>query len=87
MMAAPMWALWLGLGSAFLAGFALRYWINVRRFERLNPLGLEQFRSYADLWSSRFMETLASIASNLLLAIGLGIVLLIAARLLFPGGG
>jgi hypothetical protein len=82
-----MWVLWLSLACACLAGFALRYWVNARRFERLNPLGLEQFKNYADLWSSRFMETLASIVSNLLLAIGLAFVLLIAARLLFAGGG
>lgn len=85
MMHAPYWALWLGMLCAFLAGGLLRWWVNARRFERRSPLGIEQFKDYADLWSSRLAEGLASITANVLLAIGLGFVLLIAARQLLPG--
>lgn len=83
-MHAPYWALELGLVSSFLAGFMLRWWVNARRFERRSPLGIEQFKNYADLWSSRVAEGVAGIVSNVLLAIGLGFVLLIATRQLLP---
>lgn len=85
MMTAPLWALWLGLGGAFLAGFSLRYWVHAQRFNRRNALGIEQFNSYTDLWSSRFVEALAGLISNLVLAVGLGFVLLIVARYLMSG--
>ena len=84
-MHAPYWALGLGLVSAFLAGFLLRWWVNARRFERRSPLGIEQFKDYSDLWASRLAEGLGGIVSNVLLAVGLGFVLLIAARQLLPG--
>jgi len=86
MLTVSMWVLWLGFGSSFLAGFSLRYWINSRRFERVNHLGIEQFDGYGDLWSSRFIETMVGTISHTLLAIGLVFVLLIVIRNLLPAG-
>ena len=74
----------MGMASAFLAGGLLRWWVNARRFERRSPLGIEQFKSYPDLCSSRFAEGLASTTANVLVAIGLVFVLLVAARQLLP---
>jgi hypothetical protein len=84
MLNAPAWILWLGLVGALLAGFCLRWWANARRFERRNALGIEQFESYGDLMSSRFLEALAGIVGNLMLAAALCLLLLIAAQYL-PG--
>lgn len=85
MLSAPMWVYLLGMGCALGAGFLLRYWIHARRFNRRSSFGIEQFDGYSDLWTARLVETLASIISGLLLAVGLGFVMLIAARYLLPG--
>jgi len=85
MMAAPMWVYWLGLACALTGGFLLRYWVHARRFNRRSPLGIKQFHGYSDLWTSRLLETLASILSSLMLAAGVGFAMLIAARYLVPG--
>jgi hypothetical protein len=80
-----MWVYLLGMGCALCAGFLLRYWVQARRFDRRSPFGIEQFNGYSDLWTSRLVETLASLISSLMLAAGLGFVMLIAARYLLPG--
>jgi hypothetical protein len=80
-----MWVYLLGIGCALCAGFLLRYWVQARRFDRRSPFGIEQFNGYSDLWTSRLVETLASLISSLMLAAGLGFVMLIAARYLLPG--
>jgi hypothetical protein len=80
-----MWVYLLGMGCALCAGFLLRYWVQARRFDRRSPFGTEQFNGYSDLWTSRLVETLASLISSLMLAAGLGFVMLIAARYLLPG--
>ena len=79
---APMWALWLGFFGSFVAGFCLRFWAHARRFERRNELGIEQYNSYGDLMSSRAIEAMAGLVGNVLLAVGLGFVLLIVSRYL-----
>lgn len=82
---APLWILLVGMGSAFLAGFCLKYWVHARRFERRNHLGLEHFASYSELMSSRFVEGAAQVFGNVLVGVGLLFVLLVAARELLPG--
>lgn len=85
MLHAPLWVYVLGMCCALGAGFLLRYWVSARRFNRRSQFGIEQFNGYSDLWASRLFEALASIFSSLLLATGLGFLMLIALRYLLPG--
>lgn len=51
----------------FIAGVALRYWVNRRRFNRRNFSGLETFKSYEHKTGTRFMEQLFKIIAWLLI--------------------
>ena len=82
MLTAPIWAYVLGICCALGGGFALRYWVNARRFNRRSPFGIEQFHGYSDKMTSGFIETLAAIVANLMIGAGLAIFLMLAARYL-----
>lgn len=82
MLNAPIWALWVGLVGSFIAGASLRWWASARRFERRNELGVELYSSYSDMMGSKFVEGLANMLGGILLAVTLGFVMLIGARML-----
>ncbi|WP_312079385.1 molybdenum ABC transporter permease [Chryseobacterium sp.] len=54
-----------------LLGFALRYWINRRKFNRRGVAGLEGFSSYEKATAVRFLERIGKIVSIFLILIGI----------------
>ncbi|MCT1524715.1 molybdenum ABC transporter permease [Sphingobacterium hotanense] len=62
----------LVIGILFLvAGLALRYWINRRRFYRRNPMGAEGFSSYESSVFIRFIERIGKWIAYAMIIFGL----------------
>lgn len=61
-----------GLGLiAIAAGFALSYYVNARRFNRRNGMGVELFTSYAASVGIRMYENLIMAGSRVLIIGGM----------------
>ncbi|MGM8363760.1 molybdenum ABC transporter permease [Flavobacterium sp. ARAG 55.4] len=56
---------------ALLSGFALRYWINRRKFYRRSPLGAEGFSSYEKSVVISFLERIGKWIAYILIIFGL----------------
>ncbi len=66
------------IGIIFIvAGIALRYWVNKRRFDRRAITGLEMFSSYGKARLTVFLERLIKLLGLLLIAGG-GILVLLS---------
>lgn len=62
----------LVIGIIFLvAGLALRYWINRRRFYRRSPTGTEGFSSYEKSVAIKFIEKVGKWIAYALIIFGL----------------
>lgn len=62
----------LVVGILFLvAGLALLYWINRRRFYRRNPMGAEGFSSYESSVFIRFIERIGKWIAYAMILFGL----------------
>ncbi len=60
------------IGIIFLvAGLALRYWINRRRFYRRSPTGAEGFSSYEKSVAIKFVERVGKWVAYALIIFGL----------------
>lgn len=61
----------LVIGIIFLvAGLALRYWINRRKFYRRSPMGAEGFSSYESSVFTKFIERIGKWVPMHLLSLG-----------------
>jgi hypothetical protein len=66
-----------------LSGWALKYWINRRKFYRRNTAGIEEFTSYEKMRLTVVMEGLGWLIGNLLIIAG---ILLFLLTLVQPSG-
>lgn len=82
---APTWLVLIFSFGGLIGGGCLTWWAAARRFERRNPIGIEQFSSYAQMMSSRTSEGFAKFLGNALVLLGLAGLLLVAVRLAFQG--
>jgi hypothetical protein len=68
-----MTRLYVMLGAGILAlviGFALSFYVNARRFNRRNQMGLELFTSYGAAVGVRLYESMVVIVSRVLIFVG-----------------
>ena len=76
----PYWVFLLGAAALLVLGFLLRHHLMARRFKRMNAAGVQVFRSYWHMYTTRIFEQLAFVCSQMfMLVAGLFVVLAVAA--------
>jgi hypothetical protein len=63
----PYWVFLVASLVSFFLGFLLRHRLMARRFRRTNAAGVQMFRSYSHMYSTRIFEQLAQHFAQILM--------------------
>jgi len=59
-----------------IMGWAVKYWINRRKFYRRNAAGIEGFKSYEKMRLTVILENVGWLIGNILITIGILVIIL-----------